>query len=58
MPYRFYILDQRGGFTDVVEAVCAGDDEALRRADALRRGSAVEVWQLARFVSKVERCAA
>jgi hypothetical protein len=58
MPYRFYILDRTGGYMDVVEALCAGDEEALRSAREVGRGTAIEVWQQGRFVSKLDRRAA
>lgn len=56
MHYRFYILDEVGGFVDVADVHCPSDEAARRAAERqLGQAPAIEVWQQVRFVGRVER---
>jgi hypothetical protein len=53
--YRFYFLDSAGhvaGPPDIVE--CADDRAAIEAAKALVNGKAIEVWEMARIVIRLE----
>ena len=57
--YRFYFVGTCGGFVDVVELLCASDEDALSDAnERCRCNRSVEVWQQGRFVSRIDRRAA
>jgi hypothetical protein len=57
--YRFYILDSKGAFVDVIVADCADDEAAHRAARGRLRGApGIEIWQGARFVGAVRSCRA
>jgi hypothetical protein len=53
--YRVYFLGPAGhivGATDI--AATTGDADAVAKAKQLRDGKDLEVWQAARFVSRLE----
>ena len=53
--YRIYVVDKNNhilGPADVVDAV--DDDAAMKKAAALLDGHAIEIWQLSRFVVRLE----
>lgn len=57
MPnYKFMVLDHRNHLIEVQEAAFPGDDFACERAKSIfseRMPHAVEVWQTARFVCRM-----
>ncbi len=57
MPkYKFMVLDHRNHLIEVLEVPFASDELACERAKAIyveRSPHAVEVWQLARFVCRM-----
>lgn len=56
MPtYRIYVLNDRGKITGIpTEAQFASDEDAIAAARTwLDQHDSIEVWQLARFVARV-----
>lgn len=57
MPeYKFMVLDHRNHLVDVIDSKFESDELACERARALyneRAPHAVEVWQIARFICRM-----
>jgi hypothetical protein len=54
--YRIYRVDEEGHITDVAaEFACDTDDQAIERARQYIDGLAVEVWNRARLVKRLEK---
>ena len=55
LDYRVYILDEEGRVGQIPEVIRrANDEDATRRARRLQGHVAVEVWQGARLVIKLD----
>jgi hypothetical protein len=54
VEYRAYTVGDDGHFVDYRSIVCRDDAEAIAQAKRLIDGRDVELWNLARFVIKLE----
>ena len=53
--YRIYVLDSGDHISEPPEEVeCADDQAAIERAQSLLNGRAIEVWEGARCVARLE----
>jgi hypothetical protein len=52
LDYRLYFLDEAGHIQAVVELNCAGDAEAIRRAQTYADGRAMELWRRERWIRR------
>jgi hypothetical protein len=52
--YRAYIIGDDGHFIDAEPIICENDDAAIKRAEQLVNGRAIELWSGQRFVIKLE----
>jgi len=53
MDYRAYFVGDDGRFMGVEEMRCADDEEATVQAAKLLADRDIELWQLARFVTRL-----
>jgi hypothetical protein len=56
MPeYRFYVMDRDQHIVGLAGVLtCASDQEAVERAERLRKGADLELWQSDRCVARIE----
>lgn len=48
--YRAYLIGQSGKIASSVDVLAANDDEAIRQAEAINHGGAVELWDRSRII--------
>jgi hypothetical protein len=53
--YRLYFLEDKGHIQKAMELECADDDEAIKTSERYRQGVDLELWQLARVVTKLPK---
>jgi hypothetical protein len=53
--YRLYFLDWHNHIEDVEVLDCASDQEALSSAEKFVNGREIELWDRARFISRLPR---
>ena len=58
LEYRAYFIGPDGHFVKCVELVCADDEAAKEKAEALLDGCDVELWQEARWIAEFRRAKA
>jgi hypothetical protein len=52
--YRAYYVGSDGHFTDAVPMICADDAVAIKQAEQIVNGRAIELWSGERFVIKLK----
>jgi hypothetical protein len=52
--YQAYVLGEDGHIQQRIDLVCADDDAAKKRAEALVDGHAIELWQSDRKIATFE----
>lgn len=48
--YRAYLIGQSGKIASSIDVLAASDDDAIRQAEAIDHGGAVELWDRGRVV--------
>lgn len=51
--YYAYVIGDGGHISNRIEVLCETDDEAIRCAERLVDGHAIELWQETRMIAKL-----